>query len=69
MQCADGGHFPGVAQSGESIQDVTARIAALNQVARQTGTVVNAVTEASQRLQGESERLEKAMARFRLPAQ
>lgn len=54
---------------GESIQDVTARIAALNQVARQTGTVVNAVTEASQRLQGESERLEKAMARFRLPAQ
>ncbi|MGQ5833003.1 methyl-accepting chemotaxis protein [Serratia sp. IR-2025] len=54
---------------GESIQDVTARISALNQVARQTGTVVNAVTEASQRLQGESERLEKAMARFRLPAQ
>lgn len=54
---------------GESIQDVTARIAALNQVARQTGTVVNAVTEASQRLQGESERLEKAMARFRLPTQ
>lgn len=53
---------------GESIQGVTARIAALNQVARQTGTVVNAVTEASQRLQGESERLEKAMARFRLPA-
>ncbi|CAI1513398.1 Serine chemoreceptor protein [Serratia marcescens] len=54
---------------GESIQDVTARIAALNQVARQTGTVVNVVTEASQRLQGESERLEKAMARFRLPTQ
>ncbi len=54
---------------GESIQDVTARIAALNQVAQQTGTVVNAVTEASQRLQSESERLEKAMARFRLPAQ
>lgn len=54
---------------GESIQDVTARISALNQVARQTGTVVNAVTEASQLLQGESERLEKAMARFRLPAQ
>ncbi|OKB68420.1 chemotaxis protein [Serratia marcescens] len=54
---------------GESIQDVTARIAALNQVARQTGTVVNAVTEASQRLQDESERLERAMARFRLPAQ
>ncbi len=54
---------------GESIQDVTARISALNQVAQQTGTVVNAVTEASQRLQGESERLEKAMARFRLPAQ
>lgn len=54
---------------GESIQDVTARIAALNQVARQTGTVVNAVTETSQRLQGESERLEKAMARFRLPTQ
>ncbi|CAI1551959.1 TPA: HAMP domain-containing protein [Serratia marcescens] len=53
---------------GESIQDVTARISALNQVARQTGTVVNAVTEASQLLQGESERLEKAMARFRLPA-
>lgn len=54
---------------GESIQAVTARISALNQVARQTGTVVNAVTEASQLLQGESERLEKAMARFRLPAQ
>ncbi|NSM17673.1 HAMP domain-containing protein [Serratia marcescens] len=54
---------------GESIQDVTARISALNQVARQTGTVVNAVTEASQLLQGESERLEKAMARFRLQAQ
>lgn len=54
---------------GESIQDVTARISALNQVVRQTGTVVNAVTEASQLLQGESERLEKAMARFRLPAQ
>ncbi|AWQ47863.1 methyl-accepting chemotaxis protein [Serratia marcescens] len=54
---------------GESIQDVTARISALNQVARQTGTVVNAVTEASLLLQGESERLEKAMARFRLPAQ
>lgn len=54
---------------GESIQDVMARISALNQVARQTGTVVNAVTEASQLLQGESERLEKAMARFRLPAQ
>lgn len=54
---------------GESIQDVTARISALNHVARQTGTVVNAVTEASQLLQGESERLEKAMARFRLPAQ
>lgn len=54
---------------GESIQDVTARISVLNQVARQTGTVVNAVTEASQLLQGESERLEKAMARFRLPAQ
>ncbi|BEN30464.1 methyl-accepting chemotaxis protein [Serratia marcescens] len=54
---------------GESIQDVAARISALNQVARQTGTVVNAVTEASQLLQGESERLEKAMARFRLPAQ
>ncbi|MDH2269711.1 methyl-accepting chemotaxis protein [Serratia marcescens] len=54
---------------GESIQDVTARIAALNQVARQTGTVVSAVTEASQLLQGESERLENAMARFRLPAQ
>lgn len=54
---------------GESIQDVTARIAGLNQVARQTGAVVNAVTEASQLLQGESERLEKAMARFRLPAQ
>lgn len=54
---------------GESIQDVTARITALNQVARQTGSVVNAVTEASQLLQGESERLEKAMARFRLPAQ
>jgi len=54
---------------GESIQDVTARISALNQVARQTGTVVNAVTEASQLLQGESERLEKAMARFKLPAQ
>lgn len=54
---------------GESIQDVTARISALNQVARQTGTVVNAVTEASQLLQSESERLEKAMARFRLPAQ
>jgi methyl-accepting chemotaxis protein len=54
---------------GESIQDVTARISALNQVAWQTGTVVNAVTEASQLLQGESERLEKAMARFRLPAQ
>lgn len=54
---------------GASIQDVTARISALNQVARQTGTVVNAVTEASQLLQGESERLEKAMARFRLPAQ
>ncbi|MCP1104037.1 methyl-accepting chemotaxis protein [Serratia nevei] len=53
---------------GESIQGVTARIAALNQVARQTGTVVNAVAEASQLLQGESERLEKAMARFRLPA-
>ncbi|MEG7473516.1 methyl-accepting chemotaxis protein, partial [Serratia marcescens] len=54
---------------GESIQDVTARISALHQVVRQTGTVVNAVTEASQLLQGESERLEKAMARFRLPAQ
>ncbi|BEO61314.1 methyl-accepting chemotaxis protein [Serratia marcescens] len=54
---------------GESIQDVTARITALNQVARQTGSVVNAVTEASQLLQGESERLEKAMARFMLPAQ
>lgn len=54
---------------GESIQDVTARIAGLNQMARQTGAVVNAVTEASQLLQGESERLEKAMARFRLPAQ
>lgn len=48
---------------------MTARISALNQVARQTGTVVNAVTEASLLLQGESERLEKAMARFRLPAQ
>ncbi|HID8207254.1 TPA: methyl-accepting chemotaxis protein [Serratia marcescens] len=54
---------------GESIQDVTARIAALNQVSQQTGAVVNAVTEASQSLQGESERLEKAMARFRLPVQ
>ncbi len=54
---------------GESIQDVTARITALNQVAQQTGAVVSAVTEASQLLQGESERLEKAMARFRLPAQ
>ncbi|MDH7588815.1 methyl-accepting chemotaxis protein [Serratia bockelmannii] len=54
---------------GESIQDVTARIAALNQVVQQTGAVVNAVTEASQSLQGESERLEKAMARFRLPVQ
>ena len=53
------GTFPGIAQSGESIQDVTARISALNQVVRQTGTVVNAVTEASQLLQGESERLEK----------
>ncbi|WP_148875057.1 methyl-accepting chemotaxis protein [Serratia marcescens] len=53
----------------ESIQDVTARIAALNQVARQTGAVVNAVTEASQLLQGESERLEKAMARFNLSVQ
>lgn len=63
------GTFHGIAQSGESIQDVTARISALNQVVRQTGTVVNAVTEASQLLQGESERLEKAMARFRLPAQ
>ena len=38
---------------------MTARISALNQVVRQTGTVVNAVTEASQLLQGESERLEK----------
>ncbi len=54
---------------GESIQDVTARITALNQVAQQTGAVVSVVTEASQLLQGESERLEKAMARFRLPAQ
>ncbi|WP_437343644.1 methyl-accepting chemotaxis protein [Serratia marcescens] len=54
---------------GESIQDVTARIAALNQVVQQTGAVVNAVTDASQSLQGESERLEKAMARFRLPVQ
>ncbi|HAT4519269.1 TPA: HAMP domain-containing protein [Serratia marcescens] len=54
---------------GESIQDVTARITALNQVAQQTGTVVSAVTEASRLLQGESERLDKAMARFRLPVQ
>lgn len=54
---------------GESIQAVTARIATLNQVAQQTGDVVSAVTEASQSLQGESERLEKAMARFRLPVQ
>lgn len=54
---------------GESIQDVTARITALNQVAQQTGAVVSAVTEASQLLQGESERLDKAMARFRLPVQ
>lgn len=54
---------------GESIQDVTARITALNQVVQQTGAVVNAVTDASQSLQGESERLEKAMARFRLPVQ
>ncbi|AYZ32951.1 HAMP domain-containing protein [Serratia sp. FDAARGOS_506] len=53
---------------GESIRDVTARIAALNQVARQTGTLVSAVTETSQLLQDESERLEKAVARFRLPA-
>lgn len=48
---------------------MTARIAALNQVVQQTGAVVNAVTDASQSLQGESERLEKAMARFRLPVQ
>ena len=54
---------------GESIQDVTARITALNQVAQQTGAVVSAVTEASRLLQGESERLDKAMARFRLPVQ
>lgn len=54
---------------GESIQDVTARITALNQVAQQTGAVVSVVTEASQLLQGESERLDKAMARFRLPVQ
>ncbi|EOW6769217.1 methyl-accepting chemotaxis protein [Cronobacter muytjensii] len=53
---------------GESIHQVTQRIGALNQVAGETGSLVQHTTHASLRLRDESRRLTDAVSRFRLPA-
>ncbi|EOC0263535.1 methyl-accepting chemotaxis protein [Cronobacter dublinensis] len=53
---------------GESIHQVTQRIGALNQVAGETGSLVQHSTQASLRLRDESRRLTDAVSRFRLPA-
>lgn len=52
---------------GASIHAVTHRIGALNQVATHTGTLVEQSADASRRLRDESQRLDEAIARFRLP--
>lgn len=52
---------------GESIHEVMHRIGALNQVATQTSVLVDLSSDTSQRLRDESQRLDEAISRFRLP--
>ncbi len=53
---------------GESIHLMTRQLHALNQVARQTGDLVDRASRASQQLQDDSQQLTLAVTRFRLPA-
>ncbi len=53
---------------GDSIHQMTRQLQGLNSVARQTDTLVNTASEASQRLHDESGLLIRAVSRFRLPA-
>lgn len=53
---------------GTSVHHVTSRITTLNQAVNQTGRLIKASTHTSQRLLSESQRLEKAVARFQLTA-
>ncbi|ELW1647582.1 Tar ligand binding domain-containing protein [Enterobacter oligotrophicus] len=53
---------------GESIHQMTRQLQALNQVSRQTDALVTDASQASERLQQESDLLLHAVSRFRLPA-
>lgn len=54
--------------SGESIHQMTRQLQALNQVSRQTDLLVSDASEASERLQKQSDLLLQAVSRFRLSA-
>ena len=53
---------------GESIHQMTRQLQALNQVSRQTDRLVSDASEASERLQKQSDLLLQAVSRFRLSA-
>lgn len=53
---------------GESIHQMTRQLQALNQVSRQTDLLVSDASEASERLQKQSDLLLQAVSRFRLSA-
>lgn len=53
---------------GESVHRMTARMTTLNDVAQQTGQLIQQTASTSRLLRDESYRLESAVARFRLPA-
>ncbi|EPF16982.1 methyl-accepting chemotaxis protein signaling domain protein [Cedecea davisae DSM 4568] len=53
---------------GTSVHHVTSRITTLNHAVNQTGRLIKASTHTSQRLLSESQRLEKAVARFQMTA-
>ena len=53
---------------GDSIHQMTRQLQALNQVSRQTDLLVSDASEASERLQKQSDLLLQAVSRFRLSA-
>ncbi len=53
---------------GDSIHQMTRQLHTLNQVARQTGELVDYATKSSDKLQESSQLLKQAVTRFRLPA-
>jgi methyl-accepting chemotaxis protein-1 (serine sensor receptor) len=53
---------------GDSIHQMTRQLQALNQVSRQTDLLVSDASDASERLQKQSDLLLQAVSRFRLSA-